>query len=123
MRTLIKGGTIINADATTRADLLIDGEAIGLIGTDLDATADRTIDASGKWVIPGGIDVHTHMELPFGGTFAKTPSRPARGRRPSAARPPSLTSPCSRGVVPFGTASTHGARRPRARPASTTAST
>ena len=71
MRTLIKGGTIINADATTRADLLIDGEAIGLIGTDLDATADRTIDASGKWVIPGGIDVHTHMELPFGGTFAK----------------------------------------------------
>src|SRR6187455_3864433 len=71
MRTLIKNGTIVNADATTQADVLIDGEAIALIGTDLEATADRTIDASGKWVIPGGIDVHTHMELPFGGTFAK----------------------------------------------------
>ncbi len=71
MRTLIKNGTIVNADATTRADVLVDGETIALIGTDLAATADRTVDASGKWVIPGAIDVHTHMELPFGGTFAK----------------------------------------------------
>jgi dihydropyrimidinase len=71
MRTLIKNGTIVNADATTRADVLVDGEAIALIGTDLAITADRTVDASGKWVIPGAIDVHTHMELPFGGTFAK----------------------------------------------------
>jgi dihydropyrimidinase len=71
MRTLIKNGTIVNADSTTRADVLVDGETIALIGSDLAATADRTIDASGKWVIPGAIDVHTHMELPFGGTFAK----------------------------------------------------
>jgi dihydropyrimidinase len=71
MRTLIKNGTIVNADATTRADVLVDGEQIALIGTELDANADRTIDAAGKWVIPGAIDVHTHMELPFGGTFAK----------------------------------------------------
>src|SRR6187397_3155546 len=70
MRTLIKGGTIVNADATARADVLVDGETIAMIGTNLEATADRTVDASGKWVIPGGIDVHTHMELPFGGTFA-----------------------------------------------------
>ena len=71
MRTLIRNGTIVNADSTSRADVLVDGETIALIGTDLAATADRTIDASGKWVIPGAIDVHTHMELPFGGTFAK----------------------------------------------------
>jgi dihydropyrimidinase len=71
MRTLIKNGTIVNADATSKADVLIDGEKIAMIGSDLEATADRTIDASGKWVVPGGIDVHTHMELPFGGTFAK----------------------------------------------------
>jgi dihydropyrimidinase len=71
MRTLIKGGTIVNADATSRADILVDGERIALIGEELDASADRTVDASGKWVIPGAIDVHTHMELPFGGTFAK----------------------------------------------------
>src|ERR671918_116542 len=70
MRTLIKGGTIVNADATTPADVVIDGEKVALIGQALDVTADRTIDANGKWVIPGAIDVHTHMELPFGGTFA-----------------------------------------------------
>ena len=71
MRTLIKGGTIVNADVSTAADVLVDGERIALIGQSLDVQADRTIDASGKWVIPGAIDVHTHMELPFGGTFAK----------------------------------------------------
>ena len=71
MRTLIKGGTVVNADATARADVLVDGERIAMLGTSLDAEADRVIDASGKWVIPGAIDVHTHMELPFGGTFAK----------------------------------------------------
>jgi len=71
MRTLIKGGTIINADSTTHADVLVDGERIVSIGEGLAVEADRTIDATGKWVIPGGIDPHTHMELPFGGTFAK----------------------------------------------------
>ena len=71
MRTLIKGGTIVNADATSRADVLIDDEKVALIGAALDVAADRVIDATDKWVIPGGIDVHTHMELPFGGTFAK----------------------------------------------------
>jgi dihydropyrimidinase len=71
MRTLFKGGTIVNADATTRGDVLVDGERIAMIGESLDVTADRTIDATGKWLIPGGIDPHTHMELPFGGTFAK----------------------------------------------------
>jgi dihydropyrimidinase len=71
MRTLISNGTIVNADATTRADVLVDGERIALIGENLEVTADRTVDAGGKWVTPGAIDVHTHMELPFGGTFAK----------------------------------------------------
>ena len=71
MRTLIKSGTVVNADATMRADVLIDGETIALIGSDLSVAADRTIDAAAKWVIPGAIDVHTNMELPFGGTFAK----------------------------------------------------
>ncbi len=74
MRTLITNGTIVTAEGSTAADVLIDGETIAAIGADLAATgvtADETIDASGKYVIPGGIDVHTHMELPFGGTFAK----------------------------------------------------
>ncbi len=74
MRTLISGGTIVTADGSTVADVLVDGETIAQIGADLAAagvTADETIDATGRYLIPGGIDVHTHMELPFGGTFAK----------------------------------------------------
>jgi dihydropyrimidinase len=74
MRTLIANGTIVTAEGSQAADVLIDGETIAAIGADLAAagmTADETIDASGKYVIPGAIDVHTHMELPFGGTFAK----------------------------------------------------
>jgi dihydropyrimidinase len=74
MRTLITNGTIVTADGSTAADVLIDGEHVARIGSDLTAdgvTADETIDAAGRWLIPGAIDVHTHMELPFGGTFAK----------------------------------------------------
>ena len=74
MRTLITNGTIVGADGSQMADVLIDGETIAAIGADLGAagmTADETIDATGRYVIPGAIDVHTHMELPFGGTFAK----------------------------------------------------
>jgi dihydropyrimidinase len=71
MRMLIKGGTVVNADGSTQADVLVDEETIVAVGRDLGASADQTIDAGGKYVIPGAIDVHTHMELPFGGTFAK----------------------------------------------------
>ncbi len=74
MRTLIANGTIVTAEGSQAADVLIDGETIVAIGAGLAGagmTADETIDAKGKYVIPGAIDVHTHMELPFGGTFAK----------------------------------------------------
>ncbi|OGO57296.1 MAG: dihydropyrimidinase [Chloroflexi bacterium RBG_16_72_14] len=74
MRTLIANGTIVTADGSWRGDVLVDGEVIAQIGSELPAagvTADETIDAAGRYVIPGAIDVHTHMELPFGGTFAK----------------------------------------------------
>ena len=73
MRTLIANGTVVTADGSYPADVLVDAETIVQIGTALGASAsvDETIDATGKYVIPGGIDVHTHMELPFGGTFAK----------------------------------------------------
>ena len=74
MRTLITNGTIVTADGSYDADVLVDGETIAAIGADLASngtTAKETIDATGRYVIPGGIDVHTHMEIPFGGTFAK----------------------------------------------------
>jgi dihydropyrimidinase len=65
---LIKDGRVVTAVDDYAADILIEGETVSAIGTSLDMTADRVIDASGKYVIPGAIDPHTHMEMPFGGT-------------------------------------------------------
>ncbi len=71
MRTLITNGHIVTAVDSYIADILIDGETIALIGKDLASVVsniDKTIDATNKLVIPGGIDPHTHLDLPFGGT-------------------------------------------------------
>src|SRR5215470_15202972 len=69
MRTLITGGTIVTAVDQYRGDVLIEDEKIVLIGSSLaDIHADTTIEATGKYVLPGGIDVHTHLDMPFGGT-------------------------------------------------------
>ena len=78
MSVLITNGTVVNATGTAQADVLVDGERIvavlapgsTLLGQDLAANVDTVVDAAGKYVIPGGIDAHTHMELPFGGTNA-----------------------------------------------------
>ncbi len=67
--TLIRNGKIVNADRTQDADLLIEGEKIKEIASGLPANAaDRVIDATGMFLLPGGIDVHTHLDMPFGGT-------------------------------------------------------
>ncbi|MGI9510758.1 MAG: amidohydrolase family protein, partial [Geminicoccaceae bacterium] len=68
MSKVVKGGTIVAADRTYEADIRIEGEKIAEIGKDL--KGDEVIDASGAYVIPGGIDPHTHMEMPFMGTRA-----------------------------------------------------
>jgi len=85
--TLISGGTVVTAEGTLPADVLVVGEKIAAVLARDDATdsatfaaasaaadaepgADLVIDATGKYVIPGGIDAHTHMEMPFGGTFS-----------------------------------------------------
>ena len=73
--TLINGGTVVTAAGTQDADVLVEGEKIAMVlcrqpGLEVSITADRIIDAAGKYVLPGGIDVHTHMEMPFGGTFS-----------------------------------------------------
>jgi len=78
VKTLITGGTVVSATGRSAADVLIDGEQVAavllpgstLLGFDLQGNVDRVIDASGKYVIPGGVDAHTHMEMPFGGTHA-----------------------------------------------------
>src|SRR5947207_6495875 len=68
MSVLIKGGRIVTAADDYVGDIYIEGERISLIGETLDVTADRVIDASGKYVLPGGVDPHTHLDMPFGGT-------------------------------------------------------
>jgi dihydropyrimidinase len=68
MPTVIKNGTIVTASDTYQADILIDGEKIAVIGEGLETEGARVIDASGKYVLPGGIDVHTHLELNVGAT-------------------------------------------------------
>ncbi|MCY4446686.1 MAG: dihydropyrimidinase [Rhodobacteraceae bacterium] len=68
MSKVIKNGTIVTADRTFKGDVLIEGEVIKAIGNDLKGT--EYIDAEGAYVIPGGIDPHTHLEMPFMGTTA-----------------------------------------------------
>src|SRR6187401_3328955 len=68
MSVLIKGGRVVTATDDYVGDVFIDGERISLLGEALDVSADRTIDASGKLVLPGAVDPHTHLDMPFGGT-------------------------------------------------------
>jgi dihydropyrimidinase len=71
MSLLIRGGTVVNADGRARADVYCAGGLIRAVGPDLEApTGAEVIDAGGQFVMPGGIDPHTHMELPFMGTVA-----------------------------------------------------
>ena len=132
MRTLIANGTIVTADGSYVADVLVDGETIAAIGSSpADRWArspgiavDETIDATGKYVIPGAIDVHTHMELPFGGTFAKDTFE--TGTRAAAFGGTTTIVDFAvqcRGPEPARRASTRGTRRPRATRSSTTGST
>lgn len=71
MRTLIRNGTVVNAGGTLRADVLVEDEKIiAVTAPGVIETADEFIEADDKYVLPGGIDAHTHMEMPFGGTFS-----------------------------------------------------
>src|SRR2546430_17185363 len=68
MSVLIKGGRIVTAADDYVGDIYVEDETITLIGADLDQPADKTIDATGKHVLPGAVDPHTHLDMPFGGT-------------------------------------------------------
>ena len=70
MSVLIKNGRIITADADYIADIFIEGETISTIGKNLYVKADTVIDAAGKLIMPGGIDPHVHLDMPFMGTFS-----------------------------------------------------
>ena len=68
MNTLIKNGTLVTAAEIYRADLLMEDNKIALIGMNLPSDGAQVVEAAGKYVLPGGIDVHTHLDVPFGGT-------------------------------------------------------
>src|SRR5207245_4641623 len=68
MSVLIKGGRVITAADDYVGDVFVDGERISLIVESLDVSADRVIAAAGKYVLPGLVDPHTHLDMPFGGT-------------------------------------------------------
>jgi dihydropyrimidinase len=70
MSTLIRNGRIITAEQDYVADIYITKDKITTIGADLNVQSDNIIDAAGKFIIPGGVDVHTHMDMPFGGTVS-----------------------------------------------------
>lgn len=74
MKTLIKNAKIVGAGESFQGDCLVDGEVVAQVGRDLsglEGDADRVIDASGKWLLPGAIDVHVHLEMPFMGTVSQ----------------------------------------------------
>ena len=70
MSLLIKNGRVITAVDDYKGDIFVESEQVNLIGKNLDVKADRVIDAQGKYVIPGGIDPHTHLDMPFAGTVS-----------------------------------------------------
>ncbi|HVI47792.1 MAG TPA: amidohydrolase family protein, partial [Chitinophaga sp.] len=70
MSVIVKNGRVITATDDYVADILIDGEKVIAIGKNLDVKADREIDASGMLVMPGGVDPHVHLDMPFMGTFS-----------------------------------------------------
>jgi len=68
--TLIQNGTVVNADGQSKSDVLFEGETIIQVGPGIDPTGYTVVDATGLLVMPGGIDVHTHLDMPFGGTVS-----------------------------------------------------
>ena len=132
MTTLITGGTVVSPEGATPMDVVVEGEtdrrprAAGLARSSVGRrpAPTETIDATGMYVMPGGVDVHTHMELPFGGTNASDTFETGTARPPPGAAPRrSSTSPCSGPASGSWTGSRPGTPRPRASAPSTTAST
>ena len=85
---IIRNGRIITAVDDYEADIFIEDEKISVIGKDLKIDSNKVIEATGKYVIPGGIDPHTHFDMPFGGTmsaddFESGPRAAAFGEQPA----------------------------------------
>jgi len=91
MSVLIRGGTVVNADQSIRADVsCVDGQIVE-VGPDLEVPSGaEVVEAGGQYVMPGGIDPHTHMQLPFMGTVASEDFLPVLQLAWQGAQPASL---------------------------------
>ena len=87
MKTLIKGGTLVTAEKTFSADILVEDEKISQIGQNLQAADAKVVDAAGKLILPGGVDPHVHLDLPMAGTVSSDDHYTGT-RRPRSAGPP-----------------------------------
>ena len=123
MGLLIQNGTVVTAEKTFAADVLVEGDTIRDVRASIDPAGHTTVDASGLLVLPGGIDAHTHLDMPFGGTTSADDFE--TGTRAAAIG--GTTSIVDFAIQARGTKmrtpSTPGGRKPKAKPASTTAST
>ena len=107
MTLLIKNGIVVTASDLYEGDVFVDGEKISAIGSSLAMNADRVIDAKGKYLFPGGIDVHTHLDMPLAGRRRRmTSSRAPSPLRMAAQRPWST----SRFSTRVRRCTTHGTR-------------
>jgi dihydropyrimidinase len=88
MKTIIKNGTIVTAEASFKADVLIDGEVISQIAEEITAVDAQIIDAAGKLVLPGGVDPHVHLHLKWLAPFLQMTITPAEKQLPSAVQRP-----------------------------------
>ena len=120
MTKLIRGGTVVNHDNSRRADVLVDGSAIVAVGASLQAPAGaEVIDAGGCYVMPGGIDPHTHLEFEFMGTVTadgfEWGTKAALSGGTTMVSTCAFLRPANRCSPPIRT----GEGRPKARPATT----
>src|SRR5260370_12579311 len=91
MRLLIRNGTVVTSTRTTKADILIEADRIKDISAAIPIEhGDRVIDATGMLLLPGGIDVHTHLDMPFGGTTSSDDFETATKPAPFRATTPPL---------------------------------
>jgi dihydropyrimidinase len=114
MSVLIKGGRIITAADDYVADIYVEDETVTLIGESLDMSADKVIDASGKYVLPGLVDPHTHLDMPFGGTVTIDDVESGQTAAAFGGTTCTSTSSSSRRARASPTRSPSGARRPTA---------
>ncbi len=123
MGTLIQDGTVVTADRVEKADVLIEGSTIREVRASIDSKGHTVVSAAGLFVLPGGVDAHTHMDMPFGGTVSADDFLTGTRAAAIGGRRRSLTLPFRHAERACAMHSTFGVRRQKVKHASITAFT